>query len=143
MIVFDLICQEQHRFEGWFTSGEDFTSQQTRGLINCPVCGGAHVAKLPAAKIRKQTAEPAASVPGKPVAPVQRGQMELSRVIDYIMTHSEDVGRGFAEEARKIYYQEAPQRNIRGVATRSETEDLNDEGVPVFSLPIPPQDRWN
>ena len=143
MIVFDLICQEQHRFEGWFASGEDFASQQTRGLLSCPICGGVHVEKLPAAKIRKQTAETAAPVPGKSIAPGQRAQMELSRIIDYVMMHSEDVGRGFAEEARKIHYQEAPQRSIRGVATRSETEDLNEEGVPVFSLPIPPQDRWN
>jgi|SRR5665647_1077874 len=143
MIVFDLICQEQHRFEGWFASGEDFASQQTRGLLSCPICGGVHVEKLPAAKIRKQTAETAAPVPGKSIAPGQRAQMELSRIIDYVMMHSEDVGRGFAEEARKIHYQEAPQRSIRGVATRSETEDLNEEGVSVFSLPIPPQDRWN
>ena len=143
MIVFDLICTDQHRFEGWFASGEDFASQKSRGLLACPVCGGAHVEKLPAAKIRKQTAETAAPVPGKSIAPGQRAQMELSRIIDYVMMHSEDVGRGFAEEARKIHYQEAPQRSIRGVATRSETEDLNEEGVSVFSLPIPPQDRWN
>lgn len=143
MIVFDLICQEQHRFEGWFASGEDFTSQQTRGLLNCPVCGGAHVDKLPTAKIRKQAMEPAPVAPGGAVPQVQGAKMDISRVIDYILTHSEDVGSGFADEARKIYYQEAPQRSIRGVATRKETEALNDEGVPVFALPIPPQDRWN
>ena len=39
MIVFDRICRDPHRFEGWFASGEDFTSQQSRGLLNCPVCG--------------------------------------------------------------------------------------------------------
>ncbi len=143
MIVFDLICRDQHRFEGWFASGEDFTSQQSRGLLNCPVCGGVHVEKLPAAKIRKQLAEPAAPTPGTAVRPRQAEQMDLSRVIDYVLTHSEDVGRSFAEEARKIYYQEAPQRSIRGVTTGSEATDLQEEGIPVFSLPIPPQDQWN
>lgn len=143
MIVFDLICREQHRFEGWFTSGEDFTSQQSRGLLNCPVCGGAHVVKLPTAKIRKQSTEAVAAAPDNTVQPGQGSKMDISQVIDYILTHSEDVGRGFAEEARKIYYQESPQRSIRGVATHSETKELTEEGVPVFSLPIPPQDRWN
>lgn len=143
MIVFDLICREQHRFEGWFTSGEDFTSQQSRGLLNCPVCGGAHVVKLPTAKIRKQSTEAVAAAPDNTVQPGQGSKMGISQVIDYILTHSEDVGRGFAEEARKIYYQESPQRSIRGVATHSETKELTEEGVPVFSLPIPPQDRWN
>lgn len=143
MIVFDLICRDLHRFEGWFASGEDFVAQQGRGLIACPICGGAHVEKLPAAKIRKQATEPAASVPSKPVAKSPGSPMEIAGIIDYILTHSEDVGKAFAEEARKIHYEEAPQRSIRGVATRRETEELSEEGVPVFALPIPPQDRWN
>ena len=142
MIVFDLICEDQHRFEGWFASGEDFTSQKGRGLLNCPVCGGVHVEKLPAAKIRKQ----AELAPAEPTGPVQAGkteQINVSRMVDYILTHSEDVGKSFAEEARRIHNQETPQRSIRGVATRDETEELREEGIAVFSLPIPPQDRWN
>ena len=142
MIVFDLICEDQHRFEGWFTSGEDFASQKIRGLLACPVCGGAHVEKLPAAKIRKQS-EPNAPAPAGAVQAAKPERMDVSRIIDYVLAHSEDVGKSFAEEARKIHYQETPQRSIRGVATRAEAEDLHDEGIPVFSLPIPPQDRWN
>ena len=142
MIVFELICRDQHRFEGWFASGEDFTSQQSRGLLECPVCGGVHVEKLPTAKIRKQS-EPASSAQVSASQPGETGQVDAARIIDYILTHSVDVGKNFAEEARKIYYQEAPQRSIRGVATRAEADDLHEEGVPVFSLPVPPQDRWN
>ena len=142
MIVFDLICRDQHHFEGWFASGEDFTSQKGRGLLACPVCGGAHVEKLPAAKIRTQS-EPAAPAPAGAVQTGKTGQPDLSRIVDYILAHSEDVGKSFVEEARKIYYQETPQRNIRGIASRGDAEDLREEGIPVFSLPIPPQDRWN
>jgi len=142
MIVFDLICKDQHRFEGWFASGEDFTSQKSRGLLACPVCDGAHVEKLPAAKIRKQS-EPAAPTPASAVQAGKTEQVDVSRIVDYILAHSEDVGKSFAEEARKIHYQETPQRSIRGVASRAEAEDLREEGIPVFSLPIPPQDRWN
>jgi hypothetical protein len=142
MIVFDLICKDQHRFEGWFASGEDFASQKSRGLLACPICGGVHVEKLPAAKIRKQS-EPAVAAPASAVQTGNTEQLDLSRVVDYILAHSDDVGKSFVEEARKIYYQESPQRNIRGVASRAEAEDLREEGIPVFSLPIPPQDRWN
>ncbi len=142
MIVFDLICKDQHRFEGWFASGEDFTSQKHRGLLECPICGGAHVEKLPAAKIRKQAEAAASTAPVSGTAAASE-KPDISRIIDYILSHSEDVGKGFAEEARKIHYQETEQRSIRGVATRSETEDLREEGIPVFSLPVPPQDRWN
>jgi hypothetical protein len=142
MIVFDLICKDQHRFEGWFASGEDFTAQKSRGLLACPVCGGAHVEKLPAAKIRKQ-AESAVPAPASAVQAGKTEQVDVSHIMDFILMHSEDVGKSFAEEARKIHYQEAPPRSIRGVATRTETEELHEEGIPVFSLPIPPQDQWN
>ncbi|MBE0625015.1 MAG: DUF1178 family protein [Burkholderiales bacterium] len=142
MIVFDLICREQHRFEGWFASGDDFTAQQDSGLLACPVCGGANVEKLPTAKIRKQQSE--AAPPDVRAGAAQGAlKVEASRIIDYILTHSEDVGKSFAAEARRIHYREAPQRNIRGVATRSESEDLRDEGVQVFTLPVPTRDRWN
>lgn len=141
MIVFDLICKDKHRFEGWFASGEDFALQKSRGLLACPVCGGAHVEKLPAAKIRKQV-ETAVAAPTSAKAG-KTEQIDPSTIIDYILTHSEDVGKGFAEEARKIHYQETRQRSIRGVATRTEAEELHEEGIAVFSLPIPPQDQWN
>jgi len=142
MIVFDLICRDQHRFEGWFASGEDFASQKLHGLLECPICGGAHVEKLPAAKIRTQS-EPELPEQSSEAQPPKSEKLDVSRIVDYILTHSEDVGKSFAEEARKIHYHETPERNIRGIATRAETEDLRDEGIQVFSLPVPPQDRWN
>ena len=144
MIVFDLICKDQHRFEGWFASGEDFDAQKGRGQIECPVCGSGHVKKVPtAAKIRRQT-EPIETPPQTAVAaPAKPESADISRVIDYILSHTENVGKQFAEEARKIHNEEAPQRSIRGVASRTEVEDLRDDGIQVFSLPIPPQDRWN
>ena len=54
MIVFDLECSGgfaggAHRFEGWFKSSDDFVSQQSRGLIACPHCGSAEIAKAPMA----------------------------------------------------------------------------------------------
>ena len=143
MIVFDLICSEQHRFEGWFASGEDFANQKHRGLLECPICGGAHVDKLPAAKIRKQSEAAEVPVEAGTGAVSKTGQGDVSQFIDYVLSHSEDVGKRFAEEARKIHREESPLRSIRGVASRTEAEDLREEGIPVFSLPIPPQDRWN
>jgi hypothetical protein len=100
------------------------------------------VEKLPAAKIRKQF-EPNAPAPASVVQAGKAEQMDVSRVIDYVLAHSEDVGKSFAEEARKIHYRETPQRSIRGVVSHAEAEDLREEGIPIFSLPIPPQDRWN
>jgi hypothetical protein len=45
MKVLDLQCSQQHSFEGWFGSEDDFQSQLIRGLVQCPLCGNAEIAK--------------------------------------------------------------------------------------------------
>jgi hypothetical protein len=55
-----------------------------------------------------------------------------------LMNRSEDVGSGFAEEARKIHYKESPERSIRGQTTADEAESLREEGIEVLSLPAIP-----
>jgi hypothetical protein len=136
MIVFELICAEEHRFEGWFGSSEEFDAQLARGLLACPVCASDEVRKLPAAKIRRPAFEATAAAP--PAAPDGKAQITLAAFLDHVLKHTEDVGRRFPEEARKIHNQEAPNRSIRGVASRDEAEALADEGIAVFALPIPP-----
>ena len=49
MIVFDLSCDDGHRFEGWFRSSSDYEDQGARGLIACPHCGSGEVGKAPMA----------------------------------------------------------------------------------------------
>ena len=45
MKVLDLACANQHLFEGWFASEDDFVAQCARRLVECPVCGDAEVSK--------------------------------------------------------------------------------------------------
>ena len=51
------------------------------------------------------------------------------------MRNTEDVGERFPEEARKIHYDEAPPRSIRGKASREEAEALTEEGIDFSQLP--------
>lgn len=46
----------------------------------------------------------------------------------------ENVGEKFADEARKIHYEEVPPRAIRGKAT-DEAEALREEGIEFSSPP--------
>ena len=148
MIVFELICTKKHRFEGWFASAEDFDGQKARGLLECPVCSDKRVDKLLTAKIRKQApaapARPEATPAGKSVAVTGGPQVkDLGELVAYILSNTEDVGTEFANEARRIHYEQAPERAIRGVASREETEELLDEGITVMPLPVPPQGDWH
>ncbi len=57
------------------------------------------------------------------------------QLISVIAAKCEDVGKDFAQEARKIHYMEEPQRSIRGEASADEYESLRDEGIEVMRLP--------
>jgi hypothetical protein len=64
-------------------------------------------------------------------------QAALLKMVRHVVANTEDVGSSFPEEARKMHYGEAEQRNIRGHATPEETEALIDEGIAVMPLPLP------
>ena len=141
MIVFDLGCDNQHRFEGWFASGEEFDSQLSKKLLLCPVCGSGNVVRVPHA-LRINTGvriepKPQAS-PASDQQYANLGSELLNKLIEHIIETSEDVGTAFPEEARKIHYREAAERHIRGTATPKEVEALTDEGIEVAALPVPP-----
>lgn len=59
----------------------------------------------------------------------------LRQLRQYVETNSDYVGSAFAEEARRIHNDEAPQRNIYGETTAEEAEELEDEGVPFARVP--------
>jgi len=53
----------------------------------------------------------------------------------HVLENAENVGKGFAEEARKIHFGEAEERPIYGDATVSEAIELVEEGIDVAPLP--------
>jgi hypothetical protein len=144
MIKYRLECGKGHAFEAWFRNSADYDRQAAKGQISCPSCGSSDIAKaLMAPRIAtKRRAEPRQP----PAAPGdrQRLQGELIRVMQDIRREveakAENVGRRFAEEARRIHYEEAPARGIYGEATPVEAQELTEEGIVVVPLPPLPED---
>jgi hypothetical protein len=64
-------------------------------------------------------------------------QAAMLKMVRHVMANTQDVGTRFAEEARKMHHGEAEQRNIRGQASREETEALLEEGIDILPLPVP------
>jgi len=58
-------------------------------------------------------------------------------MIDHLIANTQDVGDAFPEEARRIHYKEAPERRIRGNASRDDVAEMREEGIEVIALPIP------
>src|SRR3954464_5160958 len=154
MIVFDLLCSKGHRFEGWFGSAADYASQKKRGLVSCPKCSTTQVERVPSATRANLGAQPPKPAPAPAADMVKTPEMEgkdafaiaqmlYSKMLDEVLSKTEDVGRAFPAEARKIHYEEVPARAIRGQATQEEHDELIDEGIAVARFPVPPTDKLN
>jgi hypothetical protein len=138
MIVFDLKCADQgHVFEAWFGSNDEFESQQARGLVSCPLCGGADVAKAPMAPHvgakTNQTNHPSP-------AAMKMMMAEMAGLQKKMLENSEHVGDRFPDEARAIHLGEAEARAIHGRASREDAQSLAEDGIPVAPLPFPVTD---
>ena len=133
MIVFDLQCAHGHAFEGWFDSGDAFERQLASDLVRCPVCDVPSVTRVPSARVSVSRGDAAAPSVPETVAGLPP---EVLKKLREAVRNTENVGRRFPEEARKIHYEEVPHRPIRGVATPDEAKELADEGVDF--APIPP-----
>ena len=145
MIHYDLICDKGHAFDGWFRNSAAYDEQAAKGLVSCSVCGSAKVEKqlmapgIPAKSNRKDDA-PKQMIAG-PVDPRLAIMMQMVREMrKHVEENAEYVGERFAEEARKIHYEEAAHRGIYGEASPDEAKALIEEGIAVHPLPRLPED---
>jgi hypothetical protein len=145
MIHYDLICDQGHAFDGWFANSAAYDEQAGKGLVTCSHCGSAKVEKqlmAPGIPMKSNRKEPA---PKKMVSgPVDPRLAQLMQMVREMRKHVEEnaeyVGDRFAEEARKIHYEEADLRGIYGEASPDEAKALIEEGIAVHPIPRLPED---
>ena len=165
VIVYNLACDHQHPFEGWFGSPADFENQRDRGLVECPVCGsntverklhaprinmGAQQSAASVAKEAKEASEAkestAATAPAEtssattdsgPEIDLGKLREAMASFADNVRENTEYVGEKFAEEARAMHYGEKPHKGIRGRADKETAQELREEGITFQSLPFP------
>lgn len=152
MIRYALICDANHRFESWFSSGAAFETLRDGAHLSCPICGSGTVDKaLMAPRVggavssgSEPSMEPPASgnavLSAPPDSPVARA---IGRLKAFVEANTENVGRRFVQEARAIHDGTAPARAIRGQATGAEAKALVDDGIDAIPLPFPDTSRTN
>ena len=167
MIHYQLRCQAEHAFDGWFRDSAAFDAQAAAGLLSCPVCGVVKVTRAlmaPALAKRKPRAQPSsvqepgpsqvevpATAPAIPAAPVQPAEpmaggalpdalrAMLQRMRTEVEKRCDYVGSAFAQEARRIHNGETAARGIYGDATPEEAERLVEDGIEIASIPWVPR----
>ena len=158
MILYALLCDQNHPFESWFPNSAAYDKQVKRGLVTCPACGSAKVEKAIMApqlarkdRDRPQSApeEAPAAAPAPedktPVAMMSPQEHEfrtkLKELRDHLVKSAEHVGPKFPEVARKMHYGEIEHRSIYGEASPDEAAELHEEGIEFHPLPRLPDER--
>jgi len=150
MVIYDLICDAHHEFEGWFSNADDFKSQQSSQLLCCPICNSSNISKkLAAPKITRKSntsdlkhaqksnaSNATAGLPNKAEA-YKQVQSMLRKMHKHIDDNFSDVGNKFADKALSMHRGETEAENIKGTATATQLKELAEEGV--SALPIPPK----
>ena len=159
MIKFSLVCHDGHDFEGWFQSGTAYEAQVATKQLVCPHCGTHSVDKAimaPAVAKSATSKSPASETPapkevGTPseavaaaAADMKIPPQELHHLLrqfrQEVHTKAEYVGGKFAEEARRIHFEESPARGIYGEASAEEARELAEDGIPFLPVPRLPED---
>lgn len=114
--------------------------QVERGLVACPHCGSAKVAKTLMAP-NVTTGEQKDATQTLVMDAARKDMLDkLKDAVKQIKAGSEDVGDRFPDEARKIHYGESETRAILGKATPDEAQSLIEEGIEIAPLPVLPDD---
>ena len=145
MIRYDLLCDNGHAFDGWFSGSAAYDAQLAQGLVNCSVCGSVGVEKqimaprIPAkSNARVEAPKQMMAAPADPKTQMMLKMMRELR--KSVAENAEYVGPRFAEVARQIHYEETEKRGIYGEATSEDAKALIEEGIEVHPLPVLPED---
>jgi len=136
MISFNIKCSSDHVFEAWFPDGDSFDRQRRQRKVACPVCGDTKVKKAPMAP---NIARGASRGEERQMAVAKEMAVALRKLRREVEANCDYVGDRFAEEARKIHYDETEPRNIYGETTSEEAKALKEEGVEFARIPWLPQ----
>lgn len=135
MILYQLVCGSEHRFEAWFASSDAYEKQRKARVVTCPQCDSTEVRKaIMAPRVGRSKGERAQSksVAAPSPAELRKKLLELRTMVE---ANCDYVGERFAEEARRIHYDETEPRGIYGESSAEERAALEEEGIPVATIP--------
>ena len=138
-IKYNLICiEEQHKFEGWFPSIEEFEKQVATKQLVCPVCDSRVRRDIMAPAVKRKTKRKIKTEPinahGESFTMGGRARTLLKQIQKHVEKNYENVGKNFAKEARKAARGERDEE-FYGTPTEKEADKLISEGIDLFSVP--------
>ena len=130
MIKYNLKCKNKHEFESWFSDSREFEKLIKKKLIECLFCKSKSV--------KKSIMSPRISHKKKinfTDKEIKRMKKHLSKLRKFVEKNFKYVGENFPREVRKIYYDKKRNKNIYGITTPKEAQELKEEGIDLASIP--------
>lgn len=151
MIKYQLNCNNEHQFDGWFPNIAEFERQQEKKLLICPLCDSNQVDRaimspgIGKSKSKSKTKTTSksqldneefykAQFTDDTMIPASQAKNILRKIRKKIVREFDNVGYRFMKEYRK---HEKGERNDKfyGVPSKEEVKELVEEGVDLFHLP--------
>ena len=134
MIKYNLKCENKHEFESWFSDSNEFDKLNKKKLLECIYCSSK--------KIQKSIMSP--MIVNKKLNEVNFESMnqdlineknKLIKLREFVEKNFEFVGDKFSKKVRDVYYDKKSKKSIYGTTTQEEREELEEEGIDLFSIP--------
>ena len=134
MIKYNLVCDNEHEFESWFSDSLEFEKLKNKKLLECIYCSSK--------RIEKSIMSPMISNSNnldfsndKFERELLKEKKRLEQIRKYIEKNYEYVGKNFSKKVREIYYDKKSKKTIYGTTTPKEREELAEEGIDLLSIP--------
>ena len=134
MIKYNLICNNNHEFESWFSDSEEFNRLNKKRLLECIYCSSNKIKKSIMAPMVSGTklSEESVNILDRKLL---KEKKELLKLREHIEKNFEFVGDKLSEKIRDIYYDKNSKKSIYGTATPEERKELAEEGIDLLSIP--------
>ena len=134
MIKYNLKCENNHEFESWFSSSDEFDNLNKKKLLECIYCSSKSIEK---------------SIMAPMVSLVNDNNKELNRLENilkdkknkllelrnYVEKNFEFVGDNFSKKVREVYYDKKNKKTFYGTTTPEERAELENEGIDLLTIP--------
>ena len=134
MIKYNLICDNEHEFESWFSDSLEFEKLKNKKLLECIYCSSKRIEKSIMSPMISNSNNLELSN-NKFEREFLKEKKRLKQIRKYIEKNYEYVGKNFSKKVREIYYDNKSKKPIYGTTTPKEREELAAEGIDLLSIP--------
>ncbi len=134
MIKYNLICENKHEFESWFSDSREFENLKSKKLLECIYCLSKKINKSIMSPMVSRTAIEKDEL-NKLNKMLENEKKNLLKIRKYVEKNFENVGENLSKKVREIYYNKDGKKTIYGTVTQKERNELAEEGIDLINIP--------